>query len=164
MSLITRNFEEVAKERKIEFEHQENRHPLKNAEGKEVVQVQQFYQTSLKIGETEAVPCAVIIHDAPMDRVNYQITYNHIGQVTDRNKLPAILEKLNDINSLKSGYFHFVISAAGELSMRHLGMTGEDVKPMMDTFIAGGRILNLLLPELRDISGLKIGNAIKFGQ
>lgn len=164
MSLITDNFEKVAKERNLEFDHQENRYPLKNADGEEVEQVQQFYQTSLKISQTEAVPCAVIIHDAPMDIVNYQITYNHIGQVTDRNKLAGILEKLNEINSLKSGYYHFVVSASGELVMRHLGMTGEDTHPLVDTFMSGGRILNLLIPELRQISGLKIGNAIKLDQ
>lgn len=162
MSQITENFEKIVKERKIDFEHQEHRYPTKNAKGKKVEEVQQFYQTTLKISATEGVPCAIVIHDASMERVNYQITYNRIGQVTDRHKLPAILEKLNEFNSLKTGYYHFVISASGELSMRHLGMTGVDTRPLVDTFVAGGSILNLLLPDLRKLDGLKIGGQTRY--
>ena len=40
--------------------------------------------------------------------------------------------------------------------MRNLGITGEDVRPLVDTFVYGGRILRALFPELQKISGLDL--------
>lgn len=98
----------------------------------------------------------MIIHDSDQPRVNYQVTYNKIGYVTDRNKMPQITTELNEINAMRSGYYRFVVSGDGEIIMRHLGITGEDVSPMMDIFVYGGRILRALLPELGRIDGIDV--------
>jgi hypothetical protein len=156
MSIITEKFKQVAADQNVQFKEQEMTKPIKDREGNEIEQKQIIFQSALQAEKGKPVPCAVIIHDAPSDRVNYQITYNKIGYVTDRNKLPDILTKFNELNSVRSGYYHFVVGQDGEVQLRHLGITGEDVRPLINTFIFGGRILRALLPELKQIEGLDL--------
>jgi hypothetical protein len=156
MSVITDNFKHLAQEKKIQFKTKDIEAPIRKKDGEEVKQQQIVFQTALRVNQNKAVACGVIIHDADVPRANYQITYNKIGYVTDRNRLPEIVTELNEINAMRSGYYRFVISGDGEIIMRHLGITGEDVKPMMDVFVFGGRILKALLPELEKIEGLDL--------
>ncbi|EXJ22542.1 hypothetical protein ADIAL_2128 [Alkalibacterium sp. AK22] len=156
MSTITENFSHLAQEKKIQFKSKDIETPVRKKDGEEVKQKQVVYQTALRVNKEKAVACGVIIHDADAERVNYQITYNKIGYVTDRNKLPEIVTKLNELNAMRTGYYRLVISGDGEIIMRHLGITGHDVKAMMDVFVFGGRILNALIPELEKIEGLDL--------
>lgn len=156
MSKITDNFQHLAEEKKIQFKSKEIEAPIRKKDGEEIKQKQMIFQTALRLNESKAVACGVIIHDTDAQRVNYQITYNKIGYVTDRNKLPEIITQINEINAMRSGYYRLVISGDGEIIMRHLSITGEDVKPMMDVFIFGGRILRAVLPELEKIDGLDL--------
>lgn len=156
MSLITDKFKQVAADQKVKFNDKVIERPVTLKDGKEVTQKQHAFQSGLQIKKSKVVPCSVIIHDAASDRVNYQITYNRIGYVTDRNKMGEVLEALNDLNRVRSGYFHFAISKDGEVIMRNLGITGEDVRPLVNTFIYGGRILRALFPDLEKISGLDL--------
>lgn len=156
MSLITDKFKQVAADQNVKFNDRTISKPIKDQNGKEIEQKQVIFQSALQAKKGKPVPCAVIIQESPADRVNYQISYNKIGYVTDRNKLPDILTTLNELNSVRSGYYHFVVNQDGELHMRHLGITGEDVRPLMNTFVFGGRILRSLLPELEQIAGLDL--------
>lgn len=156
MSVITDKFTHLAQDRKIQFKTKELDAPIHKKDGETVTQKQIVFQTALRIQKDKAVACGVIIHDSDQQRVNYQITYNKIGQVTDRNKMPQITTELNEINAMRSGYYRFVISGDGEIVMRHLGITGEDVSPMMDVFVYGGRILKALLPQIGNIDGVDI--------
>ena len=156
MSIITENFKKLAEEKKIQFQTKELPAPIRNKKGDTQKQKQLLFQSALRVNKTKPVGCAVIIHDAELERVNYQITYSKIGYVTDRNKLPDILTELNDLNAMRSGYYRFLVSGDGELFMRFLGITGEDVAPVMDIFIFGGRILRALLPELNKIDGIDL--------
>lgn len=156
MSKITDNFKQLAEEKKIQFQIKEIPAPIRDKEGNTMEQQQLLFQSALRVTKTKPVACAVIIHDAPQERVNYQITYNKIGYVTDRNKLADILVELNELNAMRSGYYRFLVSGDGELFMRYLGITGEDVNPVMDVFIFGGRILRALLPELEKIEGIDL--------
>ncbi len=156
MSVITDNFKYLAQDRKIQFKTREIEAPIRNKDGEETPQKQLIFQTALRVKKDKAVACGVIIHESDATRVNYQITYNKIGYVTDRNKMPEIVTELNEINAMRSGYYRFIVSGDGEIIMRHLGITGEDVSPMMDTFVYGGRILAALLPELAKIDGVDV--------
>ncbi|HAJ69682.1 MAG: hypothetical protein ACTHVM_06885 [Alkalibacterium gilvum] len=159
MSKITDNFKYLAQDRKIEFKTKEIETPIRRKDGEDITQKQIVFQTALRINDDKAVACGVIVHDSDQPRVNYQVTYNKIGQVTDRNKMPQITSDLNDINAMRSGYYRFVVSGDGEIIMRHLGITGEDASPMMDVFVYGGRILRAVLPELEKIEGVDLSQA-----
>jgi len=156
MSLITDKFKQVAEDQNVKFNDKVIEKPLKDKNGNEVKQKQAVFQSGLRINEDKVVPCSVIIHDAAGDRVNYQITYNRIGYVTDRNKLPDIMVELNELNRVRTGYYHFAVTPDGEIHMRNLGITGEDVRPLINTFVFGGRILKSLLPELEKIEGVDL--------
>mgnify|MGYP006864952124 FL=1 len=159
MSLITEKFKQLADDQNVKFKDRVVEQPIKNKDGEEVTQKQHAFQTGLQVNKDKVVPCSVIIQESPSDRVNYQITYNRIGYVTDRNKIGAVLEELNELNRVRSGYYHFAISKDGELIMRNLGITGEDVRPLINTFVFGARILRALYQELDQISGLDLSQS-----
>lgn len=156
MSLITEKFKQVAADQSVQFNDQVIERPVTMKDGKEISQKQHVFQSGLQVKKSKLVPCSVIIHDSSSERVNYQITYNRIGYVTDRNKIGDVLQELNELNRVRSGYYHFAISRDGEVIMRNLGIVGEDVRPLINTFIFGGKILRALYGELEKISGLDL--------
>ncbi|MDN6731541.1 MAG: hypothetical protein L0L39_05100 [Atopostipes suicloacalis] len=159
MSKITNRFLQEAEKKKLQFSSKVVERNLKDKDGNEVPHEQLILQTALRVDEEKVVPCSLFIHDTDeMDYVNYQITYNRIGLVTDRNKLSDILEGINEFNLMKTGYYHFAISPDGELQMRNLGILGDDPIPTINTFMHGGRILRALMPELEKIEGLDLSN------
>lgn len=159
MSKLTDRFLQEAEEKKVKFSSRVAERKLKDKEGNEIPHEQLILQTALRVDEEKIVPSSIFIHDTDkMDYVNYQITYNRIGLVTDRNELPNILEKINELNSMKSGYYHFAISPDGELHMRNLGILGDDPVPTLNTFLHGGRILRAIIPELEKVEGLDMSN------
>lgn len=157
MSKLTDRFVEEAENKKIKFNSKVVERSMKDKEGNEIPNHQLILQTALQVNEEKVVPCSVIIHDTEeIEHVNYQISYNRIGLVTDRLELPNILEKINELNALKSGYYHFVVNPDGELHMRNLGIIGANPIPTITIFMHGGRILRALLPELEKIDGLDL--------
>lgn len=161
MSKITDNFVKEAENKRVKFNGKEIERPAKDRQGKDITTTQLVLQTALQISEDKVVPCAVVIHETDdLDYVNYQMNYNRIGFVTDRNELPNILEKVNELNSMKSGYYHFVVNPDGELHLRHLGILGVDPVPAVNTFIHGGNILRLVMKELSELDGLDLSTRL----
>lgn len=157
MSQLTDNFVQEAERKKVKFNGKVVESKSKNRSGDEVIQKQLVLQTALQVTNDKVVPCAVVIHETDnLKYVNYQMTYNRIGLITDRNELPTILEKINEFNSMKSGYYHFVVTPDGELLMRHLGILGSDPVPAVNVFIHGGNILRLLMAELSQLDGIDL--------
>lgn len=161
MSQLTDNFVQEAESKKVKFNGKVLENKTQNRNGDEVIQKQLVLQTALQVTKDKVVPCAVVIHETDkLEYVNYQMTYNRIGFITDRNELPRILEKINEFNSMKSGYYHFVVSPDGEVSMRHLGILGPDPVPAVNVFIHGGNILRLLMKELTALEGIDLSTRL----
>lgn len=161
MSLLSDNFLKEAERKKVKFNGKVVESKSKNRNGDDVIQKQNVLQTALQISQDKVVPCAVVIHETEqLDYVNYQMTYNRVGFVTDRTQLPTILEKINEFNTMKSGYYHFVVNPDGEIIMRHLGILGEDPVPAVNVFIHGGNILRLLMSELAQLDGVDLSTRL----
>lgn len=161
MSGITDNFLKEAERKKVKFNGKEMERKGKDRKGNDVTTTQLVLQTALQVTEEKVVPCAVVLHDTDdLEYVNYQMNYNRIGLVTDRTELPKILEKVNELNSMKSGYYHFVVKPDGELHMRHLGIVGKDPVPAVNVFIHGGNILKLVMNELKELDGLDLSTSL----
>lgn len=161
MSIVTDRFMQEAEKKKIKFNSKVVERAIKDKEGNEVPHHQLILQTALQVSEEKVVPCSVIIHDTEkMEYVNYQISYNRIGLVTDRAELPTILEKINELNAVKSGYYHFIVNPDGELHMRNLGIVGIDPIPVVTTFMHGGRVLRAIMPELEKIDGIDLSTRL----
>ena len=161
MSELTDKFIQEAERKNVMFNAREYERPVKDPQGNEMKHKQVILQTSLQVNDDKVVPCAVVLHDDEnLEYINYQMNYNRIGLVTDRNELPNILEKINELNGMKSGYYHFVVNPDGELHMRHLGIMGDDATPALSTFIHGGRILRLLMAELSELKGIDLSTRL----
>lgn len=161
MSVISDNFLKEAESKRVKFNGKIIEKPVTDRQGNEIVSKQNVLQTALQISEDKVVPCAVVIHETDeLEYVNYQMNYNRIGFVTDRNELPNILEKINELNAMKSGYYHFVVNPDGELILRHLGIIGKDPIPAVNTFIHGGNILKLVMNELAELDGLDLSTRL----
>lgn len=161
MSEITDNFLKEAERKKVKFNGKEMERKGKDRKGNDVTTTQLVLQTALQVTEEKVVPCAVVLHDTDdLEYVNYQMNYNRIGLVTDRTELPRILEKVNELNSMKSGYYHFVVKPDGELHMRHLGIVGKDPVPAVNVFIHGGNILRMVMNELKELDGLDLSTSL----
>lgn len=161
MSILTDRFVQEAERKQIKFNSKVIERTMKDKEGNEIPHEQLVLQTALQVTEEKVVPCSVIIHDTEkMDHVNYQITYSRVGLVTDRLELPNILEKLNELNSVKTGYYHFIVSPDGELQMRNLGVIGIDPIPTVTVFMHGGRILRAVMNELEGLPGLDLSTRL----
>lgn len=157
MSRITDRFVQEAEHKQIKFTSKIIERTMKDRQGNDIPHEQRVLQTGLRISEEKTVHCSVVIHETDeIDYVNYQMMYSRIGLVTDRLQLPNILEKLNELNSVKAGYYHFIVTPDGELQMRNLGIIGIDPIPTITTFLHGGRILRALMPELEAIEGLDL--------
>lgn len=161
MSELTDKFIQEAERKNVMFNERKYERPVKDQQGNETTHKQVILQTSLQVNDDKVVPCAVVLHDDDnLEYINYQMNYNRIGLVTDRNELPNILEKVNELNGMKSGYYHFVVNPDGELHMRHLGIMGDDPTPALSTFIHGGRILRLLMSELNELKGIDLSTRL----
>ncbi len=161
MSIITDNFLKEAEKKRVKFNGKIIEKPAKDRQGNDIVSKQNVLQTALQISEDKVVPCAVVIHETDeLEYVNYQMNYNRIGFVTDRNELPNILEKINELNAMRSGYYHFVVNPDGELLLRHLGIIGKDPVPAVNTFIHGGNILKLVMKDLAAVDGLDLSTRL----
>ena len=161
MSDLTDKFIQEAESKNVMFNAREYERPVKDPQGNEIKHKQVILQTSLQVNDDKVVPCAVVLHDDEnLEYINYQMNYNRIGLVTDRNELPNILEKINELNGMKSGYYHFVVNPEGEINMRHLGIMWDDPTPALSTFIHGGRILRLLMTELSELKGIDLSTRL----
>ena len=161
MSQLTDKFIQMAEEKNVKFNAREYERPIKDQKGNDAQHRQVILQTALQVDKDKVVPCAVVLHDDDnLEYINYQMNYNRIGLITDRNELPNILEKVNELNSMKSGYYHFVVNPDGDLHMRHLGLMGADPTPAITTFIHGGRILRLVMNELKELDGLDLSTRL----
>lgn len=157
MSEITDNFVKEAERKRIKFNGKEIDRQGKDRKGNDVTTTQLILQTALQVTDDKVVPCAVVIHENDdLEYVNYQMNYNRIGFVTDRTQMPKILEKINELNSMKSGYYHFAVKPDGELHMRHLGIVGKDPVPAVNVFVHGGNILRLVINELDELDGVDL--------
>ncbi len=161
MSQLTDKFIQMAEAKNVKFNARDYERPVKDAQGNDTTHKQVILQTALQVDQDKVVPCAVVLHDDDnLEYINYQMNYNRVGLITDRNELPNILEKVNELNSMKSGYYHFVVNPDGELHMRHLGIMGDDVTPAITTFIHGGRILRLVMNELKELKGIDLSTRL----
>ncbi len=159
MSKLTDIFLAEAERKNLQFNSKVIERFIKDSSGQEIPHNQLILQTALQVDEKKVVPCSIIIHDTDdLEYVNCQMNYNRIGLVTDRHELPTILEKVNELNSMKSGYYHFVVNPDGELNMRYLGVMGMDPVPAITTFMHGGRILRAVMGELKELKGLDVSN------
>lgn len=157
MTAIINKFENEAKKRGVVLEKSTDVKKVKTYGGKEVDLKQVLFRTTLQLGEKGLVPASILFQDdAEKTKINYQITYSSVAQISDRNKLFDILQKLNELNLSKTGYYHFVVHSDGRISLRNVGLTTIDVEAMLETFLFAGKLIGILMMDLENMDGVEI--------
>lgn len=112
---------------------------------------QLLFTGSFRLEKARSIPFGLVI-DGTEDKkiVDYQVMYNKIAYLTNFGKKDELLDYLNNLNALKSGYYHFVLRDDGEVYLRMLSRASEaDVKVLYELLIFGGNIAQKVNSELQ---------------
>lgn len=141
MNVIIENFEQLIKEKQM---------PLSK---KEIQHGQILFNGAFRVKKNLRLPFGVVFDNKESETVDYQIVYHRIAYLRDFNKKAETLEMLNELNEMKSGYYRFCLAGDGEIYMRLLARTGDDVQPVYEMMVMGGNIAKALLPEITEFTG-----------
>lgn len=139
MNQIIENFRETLKEQNMNLTKEE----LKNN--------QVLFTGGFRLRENQQIPFGIVFDASDQETVDYQVMYNQIGYLDNRDKKSELLDYLNEINQMKAGYYSFTVRDDGEIYLRTLGRIGQDVKAAYEVMIYGGSIAQALVPELDEL-------------
>lgn len=148
MRTITENFETVLREKQISL----SKRTLKNG--------QLLYNGVFQLQKSRGIPFGVVL-DKAEGISDYQIVYHKLGYVTDFKQKAEVLELLNELNEMKTGYYRACLGGDGEIYLRLLAKTSNDIQPLYQMMVAGGAIARGLMPELEKIEGINTSNPSK---
>lgn len=135
MNKITDQFEKILKEKQIPLAKRQ----LENG--------QVSYNGKFQLTKEKALPFGIVF-DKEDDISDYQIVYHHLAFVSNFSKKAAVLELLNELNELQSGYYRICLGSDGEIYMRLLGRTSDNVQPLYEMLVTGSTIAKAVLPRI----------------
>lgn len=135
MTKITDQFEKILKEKQIPLAKRQ----LENG--------QVSYNGKFQLTKEKALPFGIVF-DKEDDISDYQIVYHHLAFVSNFSKKAAVLELLNELNELQSGYYRICLGSDGEIYMRLLGRTWDNVQPLYEMLVTGSTIAKAVLPRI----------------
>lgn len=138
MSKVTDQFEMILKEKQI---------PLAK---KIIDNGQTLYNGKFQITKQQALPFGIVF-DTGEGIIDYQIVYHQLAFVSDFNKKAAVLEVLNELNELRSGYYRVCLGGDGEIYMRLLSRTSTDVQPLYEMLVTGSTIAKAVIPHIEAV-------------
>ena len=141
MSKIIDNFEQLLKEKQM---------PLSK---KEIKNGQILFNGAFRVKKNMRLPFGVVFDNKDSETIDYQIVYHRIAYVRDFSKKEAVMVLLNEINEMKSGYYRFCLAGDGEIYMRLLARTSEDIRGLYEMMVMGGNIAKALIPEIEEVNG-----------
>ncbi|WP_027107525.1 hypothetical protein [Lacticigenium naphthae] len=141
MTTITENFEKVLEEKKMPLKKQE----IKNG--------QILFKGAFRIRKNLRLPFGIVFDTKDSATVDYQIVYHKLAYVKEYSKRSEVMDLINEFNEMKAGYYRLCIGGDGEIYMRLLARTGEDIRPVYEMMVMGGSIAKALLPEIEKITG-----------
>lgn len=138
LSKITDQFEMILKEKQI---------PLAK---KVMDNGQTLYNGKFQITKQQALPFRIVF-DTGEGIIDYQIVYHQLAFASDFNKKAAVLEVLNELNELRSGYYRLCLGGDGEIYMRLLSRTSADVQPLYEMLVTGSTIAKAVIPHIEAV-------------
>lgn len=141
LSKIIENFEQLIKEKEM---------PLSK---KEIKNGQILFNGAFRVKKNLRLPFGVVFDNKESETVDYQIVYHRVAYVRDFSKKTEVMELLNELNEMKSGYYRFCLAGDGEIYMRLLARTSEDIRTAYEMMVMGGNIAKALLPEIEQATG-----------
>ena len=135
LTKITDQFEKILKEKQIPLAKRQ----LENG--------QVSYNGKFQLTKEKALPFGIVF-DKEDDISDYQIVYHHLAFVSNFNKKTTVLELVNELNELQSGYYRICLGSDGEIYMRLLGRTSDNVQPLYEMLVTGSTIAKAVLPRI----------------
>ena len=138
MTKITDQFETILKEKQI---------PLAK---RQIENGQVSYNGKFQLTKEKALPFGIVF-DKEDDISDYQIVYHQLAFVSNFNKKTAVLELINELNELQAGYYRICLGSDGEIYMRLLARTSDNVQPLYEMLVTGSTIAKAVLPRIEEL-------------
>lgn len=125
----------------------EKKLPLKR---QEIPNNQSLYSGQFMVRPGKRVPFGVVVvnGEGPVD---FQISFKRIAYLTNYADKERVLELINELNLSKTYYYHLTLANDGELIMKTMAKTTEDVRPLYEMLIVGSNVLKLVTQEIEKI-------------
>lgn len=94
-----------------------------------------------------------MIFQTDADKTDIQITFRYVSFAKYYDKRAELLETINQLNEVKTGYFRLYLAGDGEVYLKTL-IRANDVLPVYETLVQGPAIVRYVLPELEAINGV----------
>lgn len=94
-----------------------------------------------------------LIAESGVEQTDVQVTYRYVSMLTDYDKRGDLLEVLNELSYMATGYYTMHLAGDGEIYMRTLIRTHADVLPLYETLIQGPAIVRSILPQIEKVAG-----------
>lgn len=125
----------------------EKKLPLKR---QEIPNNQSLYQGTFQIAPGKRVPFGVVVVNGE-DLVDFQISFKRLAYLTNYGDKERVLETINDLNNDKTFYYRVCLAGDGEIYMKAMGKTTEDVRPLYEQLVIGSNIARHVVQEIEKI-------------
>lgn len=125
----------------------EKKLPLKR---QEIPNNQSLYQGTFQIAPGKRVPFGVVIVNGE-EMVDFQISFKRLAYLTNYADKDKVLELMNDLNNSKTFYYRVCLAGDGEIYLKAMGKTTEDVRPLYEQLVIGSNIAKLVVEEIEKI-------------
>ncbi|MBG9980044.1 hypothetical protein HZY91_00040 [Facklamia sp. DSM 111018] len=99
-----------------------------------------LYRFQFRISEDRILIVEVIIQDSDKEYFDVQVIYRHVHVLNDYSKQNDALSLINELNGMRTGYYHLYLAGDGEIYLRNLMRIGHDPYPLYETIVVGSGI------------------------
>lgn len=142
MSTMVENFEKILVEKNI---------PIDKIELSDTLVLYQWHQ---QLTSTQASRLEIIVPKQSVGDV--QITYRYVGQLNDYAKKNDMLEVVNELNEMQTGYYTLFLAGDGELYLKLLTRSNENMDQVYEMLITGMHTAIDILPRIESVAGAYI--------
>lgn len=111
-----------------------------------------LYRVDFKLKPTHILRMEMIVPELEGLK-DVQITYRYISFLKDYNKKGDTLALINDLNEVRTGYYRLYLAHDGEIYLKTLVRSSEDVLPIYEVMVQAPTIVANFLPEIEEIAG-----------
>lgn len=97
------------------------------------------YDGTFDIAGRSPLGFGVVLENKP-DVCDYQIMFNELARLKSYEQKEAVLEKLNELNIVDTGYYTLILGNDGEIFMKTLGRTTTNVQALYEILVYGTNI------------------------
>lgn len=135
MPNITANFEGILREKQV---------PLAKSIDE---QKQTFYSGSFQLTPTKTLPFHVAFQSA--DGISdVEIVYSKLAMISNYQKKAELLELFNQLNEAETAYYRICLAGDGEVYLRLLTRTTNEVTPIYEMLITGSGIAQQIINKI----------------